>query len=59
MLTDYNNRFPRVPGAQKSGFKKHGMYHHMNFEEAKKAPEKLSKMVGRWLSSHDPEAYLY
>ena len=52
-------RFQRVACAQKSGFKNREKWHHTDFEEAKKNPEKLLMQVGRWINLHDPEQYVY
>jgi hypothetical protein len=31
----------------------------MDFEDAKKHPEKLTMAVGRWINLHDAESYVY
>ncbi|KAN0117901.1 hypothetical protein V8E51_003878 [Hyaloscypha variabilis] len=52
-------RFERVACAQRSGFKNREKWHHTDFEEAKRHPEKLTMQVGRWINLHDPEVYVY
>lgn len=52
-------RFERVSYAQRAGFKNRERWHHTDFEEAKRHPEKLGINVGRWFNMHDPEAYVY
>ena len=58
MLT-CSQSFERVACAQRSGFKNREKWHNMDFEEAKKHPERLAMAVGRWINSHDPETYAY
>ena len=33
------------------------MYHHVDYEKARRHPEKLGEMTGRWITRHDPEQY--
>lgn len=35
------------------------MWHHTDFEDIKKHPQKLAQVVGRWITDHDPEQYVY
>lgn len=34
-------------------------WHHTDFEEARRHPEKLVMQVGRWINLHEPEDYVY
>ena len=49
----------RVSCAQRNGFKNREKWHHTDFEEARKHPEKLVMQVGRWINEHNPETYVY
>lgn len=51
--------FERVSCAQRTGFKNREMWHQTDFEHAKRHPEKLAQMTGRWITDHDPEEYTY
>ena len=51
--------FPRVSCCQRSGFRNREMWHNTDMEAAKKHPEKLAEMTGRWITNHDPEQYVY
>ena len=57
--TNSSLRFQRVSCAQRTGFKNREKWHHTDFETAKKHPEQLAEMVGHWITSHDPEQYVY
>lgn len=35
------------------------MWHNTDFEEARKHPEKLGEMTGRWITEHDAEQYVH
>lgn len=52
-------RFERVSCAQLMGFKNREMLHKTDFDAAKKHPQTLIQQVGRWVSSHNPEEYVY
>ncbi|KAL2784547.1 monooxygenase [Aspergillus keveii] len=52
-------RFQRVSCCQRAGFKNREQWHHVDLKEARKHPEKLAEMTGRWITSHDPEEYAY
>jgi hypothetical protein len=54
-----HNRFQRVACAQRSGFKNREKWHHTDFEAVRKNPEILAMTVGKWITSHDAEAYVY
>ena len=49
----------RVSCAQRGGFKNREKWHHTDFDEARKHPEKLVMQVGRWINLHDPEKYVH
>ena len=59
MILTFLRRFERVACAQRAGFKNREAWHHTNFEEVKKHPEKLIQQVGSWINHHDPEQYVY
>jgi hypothetical protein len=41
------------------GFKHREKWHHTDFEAVKDPPEELAEMIGRWITCHDPEEYVY
>ena len=53
------NSFERVSCCQRNGFRNREIWHHTDYDEAKKHPEKLGEMTGRWITQHDPELYVY
>lgn len=53
------HRYQRVSCCQLNGFLNRERWHHTDFEAAKKNPEKLADMTGRWITEHDPEQYVY
>jgi hypothetical protein len=57
--TNLLNSFERVSCCQRNGFRNREMWHHVDYEEARKHPEKLGEMTGRWITQHDPEQYVY
>ena len=52
-------RFQRVSCCQRQGFKNRELWHHVDFDLAKKHPQKLADMTGRWITQHDAEEYVY
>ncbi|KAK7222478.1 hypothetical protein V2G26_010481 [Clonostachys chloroleuca] len=52
-------RAERVACAQRMGFKTRELYHNTNWDVMDKDPTRLTKMVGRWVTNHDPEQYAY
>jgi hypothetical protein len=57
-LTDLTTRFERTSCAQKNGFKNREKW-EKDFEDARKNPFATAQSIGRWLSDHDPEQYVY
>ncbi|KAK0206683.1 hypothetical protein DFS33DRAFT_611258 [Desarmillaria ectypa] len=56
----YNKlRFERVSCAQRMGFKTREQWHHTDWDAVMKDPKPLSRIVGDWLSKHNPEQYTY
>ncbi|KAH8690554.1 hypothetical protein BGW36DRAFT_432352 [Talaromyces proteolyticus] len=51
-------RFERTSCAQKNGFKNREKWER-DFEDVKKNPYAAAQSIGRWLSDHDPEQYVY
>lgn len=41
------------------GFRNRNNWDFVSFEDVKKDPSILAMSVGRWVSSHDPEQYVY
>jgi hypothetical protein len=58
-LTVKSTRFERTSCAQKAGFKNREKWEIDDFEHAKKDPMASAQSIGRWLSEHDPEQYVY
>jgi hypothetical protein len=54
-----NNRFERVSCAQKTGFKNRELYHKTDWDAVAKDPTIMGKMVGDWVTHHNPEEYAY
>ncbi|KAH6613955.1 hypothetical protein C7974DRAFT_344738 [Boeremia exigua] len=52
-------RFERVSCAQKLGFKNREMFHNTKWERQDPGYKPMQKMVGDWLTYHDPEQYAY
>jgi hypothetical protein len=51
--------FERVSCAQKMGFKNREIFHNTDWSDAAANTKVMKKMVGDWLTYHDPEAYAY
>lgn len=59
LVTNINfDRFERTSCAQKNGFKNREKW-EKDSEDAKKNPYATVQSIGRWLSEHDPEQYVY
>ncbi|KAF3047955.1 hypothetical protein E8E11_009306 [Didymella keratinophila] len=50
-------RFERVSCAQKMGFKNREIFHNTDWSDAAANTKLMGKMVGDWLTYHDPEVY--
>ena len=35
------------------------MWHHVDFDLARKNPQSLADLTGQWITQHDPEEYVY
>ncbi|KAJ4399524.1 hypothetical protein N0V91_009349 [Didymella pomorum] len=52
-------RFERVSCAQKLGFNNREIFHNTDWSDAAANTKVMKKMVGDWITYHDPEVYAY
>lgn len=52
-------RFERTSCAQRNGFRNRDKWQTNDYEAVKLNPHAAVKSIGRWLSNHDPEQYVY
>jgi hypothetical protein len=51
--------FERVSCAQKLGFNNREIFHNTDWSDAAANTKVMKKMVGDWITYHDPEVYAY